>query len=384
MSILLDGMKQQRAQGILSALEDQAAQTVTASPAPQMPTLAPLSEDANVAHNFVQLNSAPISQKMSHRMPVTPSRSGVMLAVGTGIVLLSVAVGALWWVGHDDVSRMEAETAALTEQIVAQQGKIDAMTLTETVSPPAQTAVVPVNNIEQQTISSVAPVEVKKAPMVNTVKAEKQVAIAAPRAVAVEPVVAQDVNRSGVLLADAGDAFRAGHFQQAIQLYRQVIDKQPKHKQALLGLLASLQSISAPAVDVDRVQNDLMRYYPYDADVNMLVFDQLSNNAESLLKGWIQNNPKHALLHYKLGAYYVSQSRWAEAQTSFFDAVSLDKQQAEYLANLAIAYDHLGKRVQAIEYYQSALSVAAAYPKRGGMNIQALNERLRYLQSVQE
>lgn len=389
MSILLDGMKQQRALGILSALEEQ--QTAHAKPAVTVPTLAPSVEASTVAHNFVQLNSAPISQKISSHSTIVSGKkhANVVVVVGMGLLLICIAVLTTWWLGDDEVMRMQAESLVLTEQLAVQKIALDAASSSQTVNVQSsievndvaanvETLVVAPVVVESKTV--VAPQRMKEnnaSVSPKTVTLQKSSVIAEP-----EPVV--EINQSARLLAEAGDMFRNGNFNQAIMLYRQVLDKQPKHKQALLGLLASLQSSSASSDEVEAVQNTLMRYYPFDADVNMLVFDQLSDHAESMLKGWIRNHPRHALLHYKLGAYYVGQSRWPEAQSAFFDAVSIDKQQPEYLANLAIAYDHLGKRALAIEYYQSALSMAAQYPKRGGMNIQSLSERLRYLQSVQE
>jgi Flp pilus assembly protein TadD len=59
--------------------------------------------------------------------------------------------------------------------------------------------------------------------------------------------------------------------------------------------------------------------------------------------------------------------------------VSLDSGQAEYLANLAISYDQLGKVELAISGYQKALDAARVRPSL--LNQDALAARLQFLLS---
>jgi uncharacterized protein HemY len=79
---------------------------------------------------------------------------------------------------------------------------------------------------------------------------------------------------------------------------------------------------------------------------------------ESRLRSLIASRPDPAL-HFALGNIVSRQSRWAEAQESYFAAASGAPQNADYAFNLAVALDQLGKGRAAIPYYARALALAA-------------------------
>ena len=82
------------------------------------------------------------------------------------------------------------------------------------------------------------------------------------------------------------------------------------------------------------------------------------NQTESRLKTLLAQQPDAAALHFTLGNNYVSQSRWTEAQQSFFRAFSIDSTNADYAFNLAVSLDHLNKIKLASKYYSKALVLA--------------------------
>jgi uncharacterized protein HemY len=59
-----------------------------------------------------------------------------------------------------------------------------------------------------------------------------------------------------------------------------------------------------------------------------------------------------------LGNLYASQSRWAEAQSAFFEAHRLEPDNADVLYNLAVALDNLNQPRLAADFYRRALTQA--------------------------
>jgi uncharacterized protein HemY len=83
---------------------------------------------------------------------------------------------------------------------------------------------------------------------------------------------------------------------------------------------------------------------------------------ESRLKTLLAQQPDAAALHFTLGNNYVTQLRWAEAQQSFFRALSIDPTNADYAFNLAVSLDHLNKIQLATKYYSKTLVLAGNKP----------------------
>ena len=80
--------------------------------------------------------------------------------------------------------------------------------------------------------------------------------------------------------------------------------------------------------------------------------------SESSLKKILSQNPHAAAIHFALGNVYTQQSRWSEAQQSYFRAYSNAPNNADYAFNLAISLDHLNQSKLALEYYQRSLSLS--------------------------
>ncbi len=78
--------------------------------------------------------------------------------------------------------------------------------------------------------------------------------------------------------------------------------------------------------------------------------------SESRLKKDLAQNPQADAAHFALGNLYAQQSRWAEAQQSYFRAYSIAPGNADYAFNLAVSLDHLNQGKLALDYYQRALA----------------------------
>ena len=167
-------------------------------------------------------------------------------------------------------------------------------------------------------------------------------------------------NRPSPLL-QAHVALRAGDLVQAERLYRETLATQPDQPDAHLGLALIEQSRGATAAAVAHyraVLNVIPAQPQAWAGLSDLAGDAELDTMESQLRGLIAARPE-ASLHFALGNLFARQSRWADAQQSFFAASTAAPQNADYAFNLAVALDRMGKGKVALGHYARALSLAA-------------------------
>jgi len=167
-------------------------------------------------------------------------------------------------------------------------------------------------------------------------------------------------NRPSPLL-QAHVALRAGDLVQAERLYRETLATQPDQPDAHLGLALIEQSHGATAAAVAHyraVLNVIPAQPQAWAGLSDLAGDAELDTMESQLRGLIASRPE-ASLHFALGNLFARQSRWADAQQSFFAASTAAPQNADYAFNLAVALDRMGKGKVALGHYARALSLAA-------------------------
>ncbi len=165
------------------------------------------------------------------------------------------------------------------------------------------------------------------------------------------------------LLIDAYNAFHRGDYTQSKRLYAEVLDREPRNRDAILGMAAN--AIRQQRYDEARARyQSLLKLDPRDtmataglSNLNTLVNAGMN---ESQLKFMIRQQPDASHLHFALGNIFARQQRWPEAQSAYFSAWSSSSKNADYAYNLAISLDHLNKPVQAIEYYALSLKLHAA------------------------
>ena len=198
--------------------------------------------------------------------------------------------------------------------------------------------------------------------------------------------VSQTFAVSGVLLS-AWNSWQQGDVVSAEKAYRSVLERQPDQRDALMGMLAITQLQAKTLPQARDIAARLTALYPNDKEIVEAVRVFQGNTTseseqETQLKLLLKQDTQNAMTAYRLGIVYAEQKRWPEAQNAFFNAVSLDSTQPEYLANLAISYDQLGKVSLAISTYQQALQVASKKPST--VNTEMLTNRLQALQTVAE
>jgi Tfp pilus assembly protein PilF len=146
-----------------------------------------------------------------------------------------------------------------------------------------------------------------------------------------QAALASDPNNVDAQLGLATVEASVGNRTAAAGHYRRALEIDPRNATAMAGL-ASLTDFSRPEALEAQLKNDLARY------------------------------PESAALHFTLGNLYVSQSRWHDAQSEFFEAHRLDPANADILYNLAVSLDNLGQARLAGEYYRRALEAARGQP----------------------
>ena len=181
-------------------------------------------------------------------------------------------------------------------------------------------------------------------------------------------------------LASAYRALESARFAEAQSLYDQVVQREPRNVDALVGLAA---------VAVEQGNGEAAaRYY-------MRVLEVEPNNAyaqtgmiglvgradpaaaESRLKQLIAREPS-AFLYFTLGNVYADRSMWAQAQGAYFQAHNLQPDNPDYAFNLAVSLERISQPRIATGYYRKAMQLAQ---ERGyaGFDVKTAEERIRKL-----
>ncbi len=167
-------------------------------------------------------------------------------------------------------------------------------------------------------------------------------------------------------LESAWRAYQAGELARAATLYRRVLAANPRSADALNGMGA----ITARAGRRDEAADWFRRSLaarPGDAvalsGLSGLGSEDGSSTASAgRLKSAVASQPDQAALHFALGNALAAESRWAEAQSSYFRAHGLDQGNPDYLFNLGVSLDQMGKRMLARRFYGEALAAARSRP----------------------
>jgi Flp pilus assembly protein TadD len=182
------------------------------------------------------------------------------------------------------------------------------------------------------------------------------------------------------ILQDAYDAYRTGKLALAEQLYRSLYQKDSRNPDVLLGLAAIAQQRG----DNNAAAQYYMRVLQLDprnaiANSGMSAISS-EENSESRLKSLLREQGNSPALNFALGNVYASQSRWSEAQQSYFTAFSLEPNNAEFAFNLAVSLDHLGQAKLAAQHYQRAIQLDSSHS--AGFNHNQITQRITELEQV--
>lgn len=161
-------------------------------------------------------------------------------------------------------------------------------------------------------------------------------------------------------LLAAYQAFSRGEDASAQQQYRQVLQRDVRNVDALLGMAAIAQRQGREA-DAQGWYQKVLEIEPRNTIAqSAMVSTQANTDAvgtESRIKSMLAQQPEAADLHASLGNLYAEQSQWPSAQEAFFNACRFAPNNADYAFNLAISLDQMGKSNLALKQYQRALEL---------------------------
>lgn len=155
-------------------------------------------------------------------------------------------------------------------------------------------------------------------------------------------------------------AFNAGDDAAAQELYRKVLRSDVRNVDALLGM-ASIAQRQERNQDAAGWYNKVLEVEPRNS-VALAAMVELAGqadpvSAESRLKNLLAQQPNAAHLHAALAGVYAEGGQWPAAQQAYFEAHRLDPANPEYVFNLAVSLDQLGKPSLALEYYKKTLEL---------------------------
>ncbi|MET0265039.1 MAG: tetratricopeptide repeat protein [Duganella sp.] len=174
-------------------------------------------------------------------------------------------------------------------------------------------------------------------------------------------------------------ALGSGDLANAQLQYEAALRQDPNSRDALLGM-AAVAARQQQGAQASAWYLRLLELDPNDATaVAGLVSvrgGDIGQN-ERRLKAILTTSPEAGPALFALGNLYAQQSRWPEAQQTYFRAYSAAPDNPDYAYNLAIGLDRLNQGKLALTYYQRALTLAQDRPAAFSAN--ALRQRMQEL-----
>lgn len=161
-------------------------------------------------------------------------------------------------------------------------------------------------------------------------------------------------------LLAAYQAFTRGEDANAQQQYRQVLQRDVRNVDALLGMAAIAQRQGRDD-DATGWYQKVLAVDPQNSIAQTglvsLSASADTSNSESRIKSMLAQQPEAAHLHAALGNFYAEQGQWVSAQAAYFEASHFAPNNADYIFNLAVSLDQMGKQQLALAQYQRALEL---------------------------
>lgn len=181
-------------------------------------------------------------------------------------------------------------------------------------------------------------------------------------------------------LMSAYEAYNAGKDSEAQKLYKQVLQRDVRNVDALLGMGAIAQHQGRPA-DANGWYGKVLEVEPRNNIAQAALIDSQPQgnelNNETHLKNMLAKQPDDANLQVALGNLYAEQNQWPAAQQAYFEAYRLHAS-ADNAFNLAVSLDHMEKPKLALPYYQRALALVQT--GSNGIDKAALEARIAAIQ----
>lgn len=157
-------------------------------------------------------------------------------------------------------------------------------------------------------------------------------------------------------------AYITGDLAKASQAYQEALRDDPGNRDALLGL-GAIDVRTGHYEAAEAVYLKILAADPRDADAQAALLALRAGSSdplatESRVKSLLAADPGAHALNFTLGNQLAQQNRWADAQHEYLKAYAAEPENADFAYNVAVAYDHLHRAREALQYYQRALALA--------------------------
>ncbi len=178
-------------------------------------------------------------------------------------------------------------------------------------------------------------------------------------------------------------SYESGRYEEAKNIYREVLTIEKNNRDALLGL-GAIAVIQKNNTEAKEIYLSILEQDPRDsmatAALAGLHDESTLKSDEEYLLAVLKKNPGAQHLSFALGNNYAQQKRWKFAQKYYFDAWQSDPENADYLFNLAVSMDQLNKLEQAINFYRNSLNKAEN--KQVSFSREAVKKRITELSEL--
>ena len=173
--------------------------------------------------------------------------------------------------------------------------------------------------------------------------------------------------------------YQKGNFQEAENLYRKILEANPKHYQSLgyLGLLAK----QSKKYDISKkLLEKVIQINPNLAEARNnlgLLYQELGEYQKAIncYQKAVQINPNLAEPHSNLGLLYRELGEYQKAINCYQKVVQINPNLAEARNNLGLSYQELGEYQKAINCYQKAIHLYNHALVLNPNNLRAYNNR---------
>ena len=188
--------------------------------------------------------------------------------------------------------------------------------------------------------------------------------------------------RRRAMLERAKEFYLAGRLTQAEAAYRNVLRADQNNLDAMRGI-AQVALSSGRRQLASTMYTRILKFYPGDP-IAIAELANLQTGGDPLamerrIRSAIGVYPESdARLYFALGNLYAERRLWSKAQEAYFEAVSLEADNPDYVYNLAVVLDYLNKPALAAQYYRRAVDLAEFSPS--GFNLARTRARIQDLE----
>ncbi len=305
----------------------------------------------------------------SRRMkPKKDQRSLILLAV---LVLVCVVIAIFWWGGEQSANTFKEENFFVP-------GDGDQQTM-----PLSERAPKTVNNVGTKAVDSKDSADELEKPVIEIPESRKDT-VTQEKAAQDEGIYIKKTRMSSSVslsLSNAYEALQSGRLSEARQHYENVLQRQAKQTDALLGL-ANIDAQEGQVIDARRRYEDVLAIEPANkvAQLGWLYTYQsdVSSKGLTVLQEMLSTYPKNPDILLAIGHQYAKQSKWSEAQKAYFNAFTAQPDNPVIAYNLAVSLDKLEKYKAAVSYYEKAISLKTR--TYAGLDEQKIYARIKELE----